>query len=98
MSTLIIVANIYAKVDTSDYVKSELIKLIEPTRAEEGCFQYELHQDNENPSNFMFFEKWQSRELWQQHMKMPHLVACLSNIEGQVNDITVHQMKPINKD
>ncbi len=31
-----------------DLVKNELLKLIELTRAEEGCINYDLHQDNEN--------------------------------------------------
>jgi len=31
-----------------DLVKNELPKLIEITRAKEGCINYDLHQDNEN--------------------------------------------------
>ncbi|MDQ8206577.1 hypothetical protein QEH52_03595 [Coraliomargarita sp. SDUM461003] len=37
---LTIVANIHAKADKIDLVQAELIKLIEPTRAEEGCITY----------------------------------------------------------
>ena len=43
MSKLTIVANIYAKAGRIDFVKAELLKLIEPTRAEEGCLNYDLH-------------------------------------------------------
>ena len=53
---LTIVANIYAKEDQVEFVKSELIKLIETTLAEEGCVQYDLHQDNQDPRRFMFYE------------------------------------------
>ena len=48
MTTLTIVARIEAKSDQIELVKNALIKLIEPTRNEEGCLQYDLHQDNEN--------------------------------------------------
>ena len=41
------------------------LKLIDITRAEEGCINYDLHQDNENPAHFLFYENWKSRELWQ---------------------------------
>ena len=63
MSKLTIVAHITAKEDQVDLVKTELGKIIETTRAEEGCLQYDLHQDNEKPAHFMFFENWESREL-----------------------------------
>ncbi|GAL10173.1 hypothetical protein JCM19233_1150 [Vibrio astriarenae] len=56
MSKLTIVANIIAKQDKVELVKAELLKLIDVTRAEEGCINYDLHQDNENPAHFMFYE------------------------------------------
>jgi quinol monooxygenase YgiN len=56
MAKLTIVANITAKADKIDLVKTELEKLIDITRAEEGCINYDLHQDNENPAHFMFYE------------------------------------------
>ncbi len=41
-------------------VKTELIKLIGDTHAEEGCINYDLHQGNENPAHFIFYENWTS--------------------------------------
>ncbi|MEN8800929.1 MAG: putative quinol monooxygenase [Thiogranum sp.] len=72
MANLTIVAKITAKVDKNDLVKAQLEKLIDITRAEEGCLQYDSHQDNENPAHFMFYENWESRELWQIHMGNQH--------------------------
>jgi len=65
MTKLTIVANIKANPEKIDLVKAELLKLIDMTRAEAGCINYDLHQDNENPAHFLFYENWQSRELWQ---------------------------------
>ena len=56
MSKLTIVANIKAKSDKIDLTKAELEKLIDITSAEEGCLKYDLHQDNENPAHFLFYE------------------------------------------
>ena len=53
MTQLTIVADIVAKQDKIELVKSELLKLIEPTLAEEGCINYDLHQDNNNQGNRM---------------------------------------------
>ena len=58
MAKLTIVANIKTKKDKVELVKAELMKLIDITRAEEGCITYDLHQDNENPAHFLFYENW----------------------------------------
>ncbi len=95
MANLTIVANIHAKADKVGLVKSELMKLIEITRAEAGCLQYDLHQDNENPAHFLFFENWESRELWQTHMNAPHLAAYMAATEGAVENFTLNEMTQV---
>ena len=95
MAKLTIVANIHAKADKVDLVKAELLKLIPITRAEEGCIQYDLHQDKENPSHFMFYENWETRELWQTHMNAPHLAAYLAATDGAVESFTLNEMSVI---
>ena len=92
MSKLTIVANIHAKPNKIDLVKAELEKLIPITRAEAGCIQYDLHQDNENPAHFLFYENWESRELWQVHMNAPHLAAYMKATEGAVAEFTLNEM------
>jgi quinol monooxygenase YgiN len=76
-------------------VKSELIKLIESTRKEEGCIQYYLHQDNERPELFLFYENWESRELWQSHMTNDHLSVYMAATEGAVADFVLNEMARI---
>ena len=96
MSTpLTIVARIEAKPDQIELVKSELIKLIEPTRAEAGCLQYDLHQDNNQPEVFLFYENWETRELWQAHMENEHLKAYMAATDGAVADFTLNEMSRI---
>ena len=92
MATLTIVANIKANADKIDLVKTELEKLIDITRAEEGCLNYDLHQDNEDPTHFMFYENWESRELWQTHMNAQHLQDYLAATDGTVEEFTVNEM------
>ncbi len=92
MTKLTIIANIVAKTDKIELVKSELLKLINVTRSEEGCINYDLHQDNENPAHFMFYENWQSRELWQAHMENQHLKDYLAATDGAVEDFILNEM------
>ena len=95
MSRLTIIANIFAKSDKVEFVKSELLKLIEVTRAEKGCLNYDLHQDLENPVHFMFYENWESRKLWQVHMENQHLKEYLTATEGAVEGFTLNEMTVI---
>ena len=95
MAKLTIVANIKTKADKIDLVKAELLKLIDITRAEKGNVQYDLHQDNENPAHFLFYENWESRELWQTHMGNKHLAEYLAATEGAVEEFTVNEMTRI---
>ncbi len=97
MSYLTIVAHIESKKDKIDLVKSELVKLIEPTRKEEGCLQYDLHQDNDKPEMFLFFENWASRELWQVHMNNDNLKAYMEATEGAIENFTLNEMTKIDK-
>ena len=92
---LTIVADIRAHPDQIDRVQAQLEKLIPITRAERGCIQYDLHQDNENPAHFLFYENWESRELWQAHMSAPHLAAYREATEGAVAEFTLHEMSRI---
>jgi len=92
---LTIVARIEAQPDHVDRLRNALLKLIEPTRAEEGCLQYDLHQDQYDPTVFLFFENWRSRELWQAHLNSEHIAAYRKESEGAVFSFTLNEMAQI---
>ncbi|WP_298762724.1 putative quinol monooxygenase [uncultured Polaribacter sp.] len=92
---LTIVAKIVAKPEKRDLVKKELQKLIDITKAEKGCINYDLHQDNENENLFLFYENWESRELWQTHMKNTHLTEYANATEGAVEKFELNEMTHI---
>lgn len=93
--SLTILAQITAAPGKEDLVRTELEKLVDPTRAEKGCVRYDLHQDNEAPGFFVFFEIWESRELWQAHMKAPHIAAYGAATEGAVAQFALNEMSRI---
>ena len=92
---LTIVADIRAKAGKEDLVRMELEKLVEPTRREAGCIQYDLHRDNDDPSHFLFFENWENRDLWQAHMKSSHLAAYKQATDGAVEETIIDEMTRI---
>jgi len=70
---LTVVAEIIARPGCHERLRRELEALIAPTRAEEGCLQYDLHVSTDNPGHFLFFENWTSREALDRHLATPHL-------------------------
>lgn len=93
--SLTIIAQITAAHGKADLVRVELEKLVPITRAEAGCVQYDLHADNENHGFFVFYETWESRELWQTHMNAPHLKAYMDATDGAVTDFVLNEMSKI---
>ena len=92
---LTIVARIEAYPDHTERVKIELLKLIAPTLAETGCLQYDLHQDNDNPSVFLFFERWENRELWRAHMENTHVAQFSGATAGAIASFSLNEMSRV---
>ncbi|QXE87394.1 antibiotic biosynthesis monooxygenase [Geomonas nitrogeniifigens] len=95
MSKVTVVAKLTVKQDAIDQVKPELLKLITPTRAEKGCLEYRLHQDNDNPAVFTFYENWESLACLDSHMNSNHFSSYVAAIGDLLEDKVVHQMTEI---
>ena len=70
---LTVVAHLRALRGQIEETKAFFLRLIKPTRAEPGCVEYWLHQDNDDPAEFIFYENWTNRAEWDKHMGLPHL-------------------------
>ena len=92
---LTIIAHIEAKEGKLDFIKKEVLALIEPTKKEQGCLRYELNQDHVNPKLFIFVEEWESHALWQQHMENSHLQAFVKATDGLLEKLEVYQLGKI---
>ena len=79
-----VIAKLKAKSGSEERLYEELRNLVEPTRAEEGCINYDLHRSVEDPGLFMFYENWESRPLWERHMESPHL----TEFSGKQDELT----------
>jgi quinol monooxygenase YgiN len=92
MSKLTVVAKIVAKGPSVKDVKNELLKMIEPTRKEDGCIEYYLHQDNENPTVFLFYENWKNEEELNKHMDTTHFKAMVAAIGNITDEIAIQKL------
>lgn len=71
---LTVVAHIKARPGKESRTREELIKLIEPTRREDGCIQYDLHFSQSDPTEFLFFEIWSDAAALARHSQSTHLL------------------------
>lgn len=75
-----------------------LLKLIEPTRAEAGCLQYELVIDNENPNFLIMVEKFISQTALDEHEKQPYIKYFVENeMDKYCHKVTWNVGKEIKK-
>lgn len=52
--------------------------LVEPTRAEKGCLNYDLHRSSENSGAFVFHENWVSQADLDAHLKTEHIARMVA--------------------
>jgi len=80
-SKLSVVAYVEAKPGMEEQVKNNLQALVEPTRQEEGCFNYDLHQSTDNPALFVFYENWTSKAALDAHLETSHVRAFIDQAD-----------------
>jgi quinol monooxygenase YgiN len=79
---LTVLAHVYAKEDAAEKVKRECLALVAPSRAEEGCINYDLHQSVDDTRLFVFYENWTGREALERHLEMPHSLRFDERTDG----------------
>jgi quinol monooxygenase YgiN len=81
--SLTVIAQLKAKAGMESAVRRELLSLVEPSRKDDGCLNYDLHQAMDNPALFVFHENWVSKAHLDQHLGKPDLQAVLGRV-GQM--------------
>ena len=74
MTYLYLKADIYPDLSKRKEVEAAYAELMRASLAEPGCLLYDLVVDEENPQVWHMFEKWESRDAWNDHMKTEHVV------------------------
>jgi len=68
-----VVARCLAKPGKEKQVQRELKKLLSPTRAENGCINYDMHVSTDHAGQFLFHENWESRKSLDRHLATAHV-------------------------
>jgi quinol monooxygenase YgiN len=72
-NAVVLLVELQAREGQEAALEQELRALVRPTRAERGCYLYELHRSAEQPGLFLFHETWASREHHARHLQTAHM-------------------------
>ena len=73
-----VLAQFTAKEGKIEQLKQQLLHLIDITRAEKGCINYDLHQQIDNSHEFFLYENWESEQELEEHLQAEHLSKFLA--------------------
>lgn len=75
-----VVAKSFVQEDKLNEVIELYKELVELTRKEKGCINYELCQDEKDPTILTMIEEWESREALDEHMKSEHFTRIVPKL------------------
>jgi quinol monooxygenase YgiN len=81
-STVVLLVELRAREGQEAALEKELRALVEPTRAERGCYLYQLHHSAEQPGLFLFHEIWASQEHHASHLQTAHMQRWVGRQEA----------------
>ena len=64
-------------------VRAALESLVEPTRQEKGCVNYDLFQSIQDADLFFFYENWDSEEDLDAHLAAPQMQQVIASMREQ---------------
>ena len=82
MSKVTLIAYLRVNPGQEERFVREFEPVVEETRNEHGCINYDLHRSLEEPTLFLVHENWATREDLERHNTAPHIQAWLGQSEG----------------
>jgi quinol monooxygenase YgiN len=105
MNEVSIIATLTPLPEHLDTIRTAARAMVNPTRHESGCLQYDLHESyaipdvrdlsNQGSASFVFTERWKSEEDLKKHVAMPYHDDFLAILEGKLESLNVQRVTKI---
>lgn len=92
---VVLFARLKVKNDAIEEAKHAALAIVEPSRAEAGCLNYDFHQTIDDPSVFVWHETWMDKAAVEEHGQSPHFVEfseAIKNITEEPLQLTFAKM------
>ena len=86
MKKLILIANFNILPGFEEEVKKATIALAAETRKEAGCELFLVHTQNDSPQKIVFYEIYQSEEVFEQHKAFEYSERFFEFLKGRIED------------
>ncbi|MCV9877727.1 putative quinol monooxygenase [Brenneria izbisi] len=90
-----IVASLQAKAEFLDDVAAAVKRVVEPSRQEPGNLQYDLHEEIDAPGSFVFFERWKSQAILDEHDQSAHFKRLIAELDGKTERMEIKLLKSL---
>lgn len=96
MSKIVIVASLKIKEEFFEEVQAELIKIHKSTHEhDDGCIQYDLHQNLEDKYSFTFVETWENKEAVSAHEGKAHFTDFVAKIQDKIEALEINKLNKL---
>ncbi|MGD7009336.1 putative quinol monooxygenase [Metabacillus sp. 84] len=93
MEQIVITAVLKAKAGRESDLEKTLKTVLRPSREEEGCIQYDLHQSTDDPNQFVLYEIWANETALNAHIDSDHYQYYRHRAEELLESREVHRLK-----
>lgn len=90
-----LVAILKAKEGFGLELKNKLKALVTETIKEEGCIEYKLHSDTRDKNQFVFIEKWETRESLENHSASESIRELSKYAEEHIIDFKIIEISAL---
>jgi quinol monooxygenase YgiN len=92
---IVLVARLKVKNEMVEEAKLAALALVEISRSEAGCINYDIHQAIDDETVFVWHETWASKQALDEHFAMPYFVeffATVDKVAAEPPQITLTKM------
>ena len=92
---IVLFARLKVKKDAVDEAKQAALAIVEDSRAENGCLNYDFHQAIDDATVFLWHETWANKAALDAHFAMPYfaeLGAKLKDLTEEPLQLTLTRM------
>lgn len=78
---IVLMARLQVKEDKIEEAKTAALAIVEPSRNEPGCVNYDVHQTLDDPTVFLWHETWENQAAIDEHFEMSYFKEFAATVE-----------------
>jgi len=91
---VIVTVNSKTKPEYQENYLQEFSETAKEVRSEDGCLEYELYRKDSDGCEFFLFERWESKNHVEIHLKTQHMIDFLNKTQDwfESKDVKIYEV------